>query len=84
MRANDHFSDSLGVVSMLANDSIRLSVDELRMRDKLTLALRASLRNGVDINDLSAASRLTVADIRARVDAPLAVLDETDYLAGVI
>lgn len=84
MPAYKHIPDGLTVIESLAQSAIRLSVDELAMRDKLTIAMRAALRNGVDINDLSAASGLTVEDIRTRIARPLNVLSETDLLAGVM
>ena len=84
MRANATYSAGFSVIELLAQDAIRLSVDELRMRDRLTIALRSALQNGADINDLSAASGLTVADIQRRIVSPLHVLSETDLLAGVV
>jgi hypothetical protein len=83
MRANGRFSDGFPAIESLAQDAIRLSIGELRQRDRLTIALRIALRDGADINDLSAASGLPVAEIRARVNRPLNVLSETDLLAGV-
>lgn len=75
---------TLEVVETLRDNMIEASIEELRQRDRLTVALRASLRNGIKIDDLSAASGLTCAEIRRRVDGSLVLGEDLDSLAGVI
>lgn len=73
----------LDVIAQLSDSAIRDSIRELQSRDRLTLGLREALRNGMSIDDLSARSGLTPADIRDRIRRPLIVLSELDALAGV-
>jgi hypothetical protein len=78
-------TDHLAVISHLSHRAIVDSVRELASLDRLTLALRMALKYGADIDTLSAESGLTPAEIRHRVNRPLAVLDdELDALAGVV
>lgn len=80
---SDPFVGQLDVVATIAGDAIKASITELRQRDRLTIALRAALRAGATIDDLSAASGLTPSEIRRRVDAALLIEDDLDELAGV-
>jgi hypothetical protein len=77
------FHDHLDVIAQLSEWAIADSVRELRSHDRLTLGLREALRNGARIDDLSAMSGLTPAEIRRRVRGNLNVLSELDALAGV-
>lgn len=83
-RLNITHTPTLEVVETLRDQSILASIEELRHRDRLTVALRASLRNGVPIESLSEASGLTCAEIRRRVDGHLSLGEDLDSLAGVI
>lgn len=75
-------TDYNDTISTLSEWAIRDTIRELESRDRLTIALREALRNGADINDLSAVSGLTVEAIRRRTDSPLFVLSELELLAG--
>lgn len=72
----------LGTITALRERSVEASLGELRERDRMTLALRSALRQGIDINDLSEASGLTVQEIERRVGADLVVLSDLEALAG--
>lgn len=75
-------TDYSETITALSERAIRSSVHELESRDRLTIALREALRNGADINTLSADSGLTVADIRRRTTGSLHILSELELLAG--
>jgi len=77
------FEGELTVVATLAGLSIKAAVEELKQRDQLTVALRSALRYGADINDLSAASGLTVSDIRARVSQDLFIGEDLEMISGM-
>jgi hypothetical protein len=76
---NRDFEDTLAQLSEWA---IRSSVETLKREDRLTIALREAMRNGADINDLSATTGLTTVEIRRRVKRELNVLSELESLAG--
>lgn len=80
---NSHISGALDVVATLRDRQIEARVTELARDDDLTIALRQSLRNGVDINDLSDASGLPVDQIRKRVERELYLGEDLATLAGV-
>ena len=71
------------VVITLRDRQIEASIDELKARDELTMALRQALNYGADINDLSDASGLTTDAIRTRVDSDLAMGEDLAGLAGL-
>lgn len=75
----NEYSDTIAALSEWA---IRSSIRELESRDRLTIALRQALRNGADINDLSAVSGLPVAEIRRRTEGSLNVLSDLELLTG--
>lgn len=75
---NDHEH----VLAALSEWALRSSVETLRREDRLTLALREALRNGADINDLSAVTGLVPSEIRRRINRHLNVLSELETLAG--
>ena len=77
------FEASLDIVATLRDSAIKASLAELRERDRLTIALRQMLSQGVSIDDLSDASGLTVAEIRRRVDGELMFHEDIDQLAGL-
>lgn len=77
------FDGQLEVVTSLGERVIEARVAELRSQDELTKALRSALRSGVDINDLSEASGLTVADIRRSVSRELHLGENLDALVGI-
>lgn len=60
------FRGELEVVSTLRDGVIAASITEMRRQDELTRALFDCLRAGVGIDELSAASGLTPAEIRRR------------------
>ena len=70
------------VVASLRDEQINARIAELRAADELTLALRNLLDMGMDVNDLSEASGLTVEDIRARTERELHVLEDVAALTG--
>ena len=76
------FSGQLDVIATLRDEQIGASIVELRKRDELTMALRSSLKQGVDIDSLSEASGLTVAAIRERVGQDLLLGEDLASLAG--
>lgn len=80
---SDPFVGQLDVVATLAGDAIKASIAELRQRDRLTIALRAALREGVSVEELSAASGLPPREVRRRVAAALFIEDDLDELSGV-
>lgn len=75
-------NDYSATIAALSEWAIRSSIRELEDRDRLTIALRQALQMGANINDLSAVSGLTVAEIRRRTDGPLNVLSDLELLAG--
>lgn len=79
---NSPFSGALEMVATMRDRSIQASIAELKQHDELTIALRTALRNGVDINDLSEASGLSVAEIRSRVERDLLLGEDMTQLAG--
>lgn len=80
------FSDSpyegqLEVIATLAKRGIDAAIQERNIAGEMDITLKSMLRDGVDISDLSAASGLTPAQIRKRVDdVPLDA--DFDVLAG--
>lgn len=79
---NTPFEDEMEVVATLANGAILASIEELRERDKLTLALRQTIKLGVSIDELSAASGLSPEDIRRRVSGELHFGEDLAGLVG--
>lgn len=75
-----YVNDYNDTIAALSDWAIRSSIRELESRDRLTIALREALRNGANINDLSAVSGLTVQDIRRRTEGSLHVLSELELL----
>lgn len=69
------------VLTQLSEWAIRSSVETLKAEDQVTLGLREALRNGADINDLSAMTGWTPTEIRRRTNGPLHVLSELESLA---
>lgn len=72
------------VIAALSERAIEASIRELRERDRLTIALRTAMRNGADINELSAQSGLTPADIRDRCGQELNILSELEFAVGMV
>lgn len=60
------------VLTSLSDRAIRDSVELLRTEDRLTIAMRQALRNGVRIDDLSEMTGLTPSEIRRRTGRNLA------------
>ena len=81
---SDPFVGQLDVVATLAGDAIKASIAELRQRDRLTIALRAALREGVSVEELSAASGLPPREVRRRVAAALFIEDDLDELSAFV
>ena len=79
---NSFSQATLEVVATLRDRTIAARIAELRQDDELTLALRSSLRNGVDINSLSDASGLTVSEIQRRTERGLHLGEDLDTLSG--
>jgi hypothetical protein len=77
------FEGELDVVATLAEDAIDASLAELRRQDALTKALRAAMRQGARIDDLSAASGLSPAAIERRLVGPLNLEEDLDEISGV-
>lgn len=77
------FDGQLDVVATLRDRAIEASVNELRKQDELTIALRSALRSGVDIENLSEASGLTVESIRSRVESELNLGEDLEGLLGL-
>ena len=77
------YSPVLDVVATLRDRQIESAIADLRRQDDVTLALRSALKNGVDINSLSEASGLTVAEIRKRVDRELNIGEDTASIVGL-
>ena len=78
------FQGHFDVVTTLRDRNIEAQVEQLVREDELTIALRSMLKMGADINTLSEASGLTVAEIRKRVDRDLRVIEDTASLAGLV
>lgn len=74
-------TDHEDVLTRLSEWAIRKSVETLEAEDRLTVGLREALRNGADINDLSAMTGLTPDEIRRRTNGNLAVLDDLALLS---
>lgn len=77
------FEAHLDVVATLAENAISASLVELRKHDELTVGLRAALKQGANIDDLSAASGLTPEAIRKRAEGALVLSDDLDELVGL-
>lgn len=77
------FEGQLDVVATLTGDMLSASLDELRKEDELTVALRSFLRDGVSIDDLSAASGLLPSEIRRRCEGELHLGEDLETLAGL-
>lgn len=77
------FDGELDVVATLAGRVIQSSIEDLRRRDELTIALRAMMKQGASIDDLSAASGLTPEDIKRIVESELILDSDIDTLVGV-
>jgi hypothetical protein len=69
------------VLTDLADRAIHEAVETLKAEDRLTIAMREALRNGVRIDDLSEMTGLTCAEIRRRTSGSLNVLDDGLLLA---
>jgi hypothetical protein len=79
---NSHFEGQLEVVATFRDRAIQASIEELRKRDELTIALRSAARSGVSIDELSDASGLAPSDIRKRIDGELALGEDLANFAG--
>lgn len=77
------FDGSLDVVASLSDRLVHASIEELKRRDDLTIALRSLLRDGASIDDLSAACGLTCAEIRRRVEGELHLGEDLAELSGL-
>lgn len=75
-------TDYNDVLTQLSEWAIRSSVETLKAEDRLTLGLREALRNGADINDLSAMTGLNPIEIRRRSNGNLNVLSDLELVAG--
>jgi hypothetical protein len=75
-------SDFDSTLTKLSEWAIEASIEELRSRDRLTIALRDALKHGADINELSAITGLTCIEIRRRANGELNVLSELEVLAA--
>jgi hypothetical protein len=81
-RFDNPHGPTLEILETLRDGEIRASIAELRQRDRTTLALRAALRAGVPVSDLSDASGLTVAEIERRVAGELHLGEDIASLCG--
>jgi hypothetical protein len=70
------------ILTELSDRAIRSSVESLKADDRLTIAMREALRNGVSIDDLSEATGVRPLEIRRRVNGSLTVLDDGLLLAS--
>lgn len=77
------FAGQLEIVATMRDRQIQASIDELRRRDELTVALRSAHKSGVSVDELSDASGLTPKEIRARLDSELTFGEDLDSLAGL-
>lgn len=80
---NSPFDGTLDVVTTLRENCIKASIEELRKRDELTVALRSALRMGVSIDNLSEASGLSTVEIHKRVEGELALGEDLETLTGL-
>lgn len=80
--SNSPFEGQLDVVATLSDMAIQSSLADLREQDRLTLALREMLKSGVPIDELSAASGLTPAEIRRRSERELSFGEDLASIAG--
>ena len=62
------FEAQLEVVATLAESAFEASIEELRKQDELIVAMRGMLKNGVSIDEISAATGLPPQEIRRRTD----------------
>jgi hypothetical protein len=76
------FDGHRAVIATLRDRQIESAIEDLRRQDDVTIALRASLRDGMDINSLSEASGLTVDAIRSRVERELHLGEDLASLTG--
>lgn len=81
--SNSPFEGQLDVVATLADDAYTATLSEIRKRDDLTRALRAALKEGVDISALSEACNLPPEEIRRRCNTPLTFDEDVEELAGL-
>lgn len=82
-QTNTYWDDPrLEIVADIRDQAIRASIEELHKRDRLTIALRTALNNGVTIDSLSEASGLAPSQIRSRIESGLVIGDDLEMLAG--
>jgi len=81
--SDNPFTGTLDVIATLRDRQIESAIEDLRRQDEVTIALRTSLSNGMDINSLSEASGLTVEAIRERVERDLHLGEDIASLAGL-
>ena len=79
---NSPFEGQLEIVATFRDREIQASLNELRKRDEMTIALREFLRNGVSIDELSNASGLSPAAILKRVRGELEFGDDLAKISG--
>lgn len=77
------FSGQLNVVASISDALFAASLDELRARDKMIVALRESLRLGVPVSELSAETGLTVEQVRKLAARNLTFGEDLNTLTGI-
>jgi AraC-like DNA-binding protein len=79
----DSYTPTLDIVAEISAGAIRASIAELREQDRLTVALRAALRAGISIDELSNESGLSPREIRRRCEGELFLGEDLETLAGI-
>lgn len=80
--AHSPFEGALDVVATLSERAIKARLAEMREDDKLTVAIRQMLRQGVSVNDISAATGLTCQNILKRTERELHFGEDVTSLSG--
>lgn len=65
----NHFDAELEIVATVAGEEIQANVMAMHKREATSEALRSMVKRGVSVDELSEASGLTTAEIRARLNA---------------
>lgn len=72
------------VVATLAGRVIDTRINEQRAENDLNKGLQAMYNQGVSLDDLSASSGLTVAQVRKALERPTFQLDSVESLFGLV
>lgn len=78
----DNYNPVLQIIADQRDAEIRASILELREQDKMAVALRAAIKAGIRIEDLSEASGLSCDQIRRRLNSKVQLDGDLNQLLG--